>query len=149
MSKKYLIQEDFQKVYYNFTKAILLYKPKDIIDFAISYFTSLEKKIPLKRILNEQKNSNISKNESTLYNEDEKNKNLDDTNSYYNFEGNDKNESNNKIPLTKDLEELIISKDNENKNKIANKDIKDEIPQNDSEINKVKDFISELFNLST
>jgi hypothetical protein len=151
MSKNYPIKEEFQKVYFNFTKAILLYKPKDIIDFAISYFTSLEKKIPLEQILNNQKNLNTSKNDSTLYNEqnieDEKNKNSDDTNSYYNFEDNDSKESNDKIPLTKDLEELIINKDIGNKNKIVKNDIKEEIPKNDSQINTVKDFISELFNL--
>ena len=151
MSKNYPIKEEFQKVYFNFTKAILLYKPKDIIDFAISYFTSLEKKIPLEQILNNQKNLNTSKNDSTLYNEqnieDEKNKNSDDTNSYYNFEANDSKESNDKIPLTKDLEELIINKDIGKKNKIVKNDTKEEIPKNDSQINTVKDFISELFNL--
>ena len=150
-TKNYEIKKDFEKVFSNFTKAILFYKPKDIIDFAISYFTSLEKKIPLEQILNNQKNLNTSKNDSTLYNEqnieDEKNKNSDDTNSYYNFEDNDSKESNDKIPLTKDLEELIINKDIGNKNKIVKNDTKEEIPKNDSQINTVKDFISELFNL--
>ena len=150
MSKNYSIQEDFQNVYFNFTKAILLYKPKDIIGFAISYFTSLEKNIPLEQILNNQININNIKNESKLFKEqnkvDEKYKNLDDTNSYYNFEANVKDESINKVPLTKDLEEFIMSKDIENKNKIAKNDIKEETPPNKSEINEVKDFISELFN---
>ena len=151
MSKNYPIQEDFQKVYFNFTKSILLYKPKDIISFAICYFTSLEKKIPLEQILNNQKNLNILKNESTLFeepdNEDEKNKNLEDTNSYYNFGANDIDESNKKVPLTKDLEEFIIKKDIENKYKIAKNDTKEENSRKDSEINKVKDLISELFNI--
>ena len=55
-SKNYQFNEDFEKVISNFTKAILFYKPKDIIDFAINYFTSLEKKVPLEEILN---NKNI------------------------------------------------------------------------------------------
>ena len=50
-TKNYEIKKDFEKVFSNFTKAILFYKPKDIIDFAINYFTSLEQKVPLEKIL--------------------------------------------------------------------------------------------------
>ena len=51
---KHFIQEEFQQILNNFTKTIIFYKPKDIIDFAISYFISLEKRIPLKQILQKQ-----------------------------------------------------------------------------------------------
>ena len=151
MSKNYHIQEDFQKVFSNFTQAILFYKPKDIIDFAINYFTSLEKKVPLEQILSNKKNSHISKTESTLNNEqnieEEENINLDETSSYNNFEANDKDESNIKIPLTKELKEIIIEKDIENKNKFVKNNIKEEISENNKEMTEIKEFVSELFKL--
>ena len=105
-TKNYEIKKDFEKVFSNFTKAILFYKPKDIIDFAINYFTSLEQKVPLEKILKNKKYSNIVKTESTLQNEEniseeENNNNIEDSN----------DEQKIRIPLTKEFEELIETKD--------------------------------------
>ena len=158
-SKNYQFNEDFEKVISNFTKAILFYKPKDIIDFAINYFTSLEKKVPLEEILNNKKYSHLDKSESTLQNEEnvseEENIDINDSNtlqkyyiSYNNIE-NSNDEPKIKIPLTKEFEELIEAKDIENKakNKIVNNDLNKEILENNSDRNKVKEFISELFKI--
>ena len=153
-SKNYQFNEDFEKVISNFTKAILFYKPKDIIDFAINYFTSLEKKVPLEEILNNKKYSHLDKSESTLQNEENasEEENIDindnDSNSYNNIE-NSNDEPKIKIPLTKEFEELIEAKDIENKakNKIVNNDLNKEILENNSDRNKVKEFISDLFKI--
>jgi len=151
-SKNYRFNEDFEKVISNFTKAILFYKPKDIIDFAINYFTSLEKKVPLEEILNNKKYSHLDKSESTLQNEEnvseEENIDINDSNSYNNIE-NSNDEPKIKIPLTKEFEELIEAKDIENKakNKIVNNDLNKEILENNSDRNKVKEFISDLFKI--
>ena len=151
-TKNYEIKKDFEKVFSNFTKAILFYKPKDIIDFAINYFTSLEKKVPLEEILNNKKYSHLDKSESTLQNEEnaseEENIDINDSNSYNNIE-NSNDEPKIKIPLTKEFEELIEAKDIENKakNKIVNNDLNKEILENNSDRNKVKEFISDLFKI--
>ena len=151
-SKNYQFNEDFEKVISNFTKAILFYKPKDIIDFAINYFTSLEKKVPLEEILNNKKYSHLDKSESTLQNEEnvseEENIDINDSNSYNNIE-NSNDEPKIKIPLTKEFEELIEAKDIENKakNKIVNNDLNKEILENNSDRNKVKELISDLFKI--
>ena len=151
-SKNYQFSEDFEKVISNFTKAILFYKPKDIIDFAINYFTSLEKKVPLEEILNNKKYSHLDKSESTLQNEEnvseEENIDINDSNSYNNIE-NSNDEPKIKIPLTKEFEEIIEAKDIENKakNKIVNNDLNKEILENNSDRNKVKEFISDLFKI--
>ena len=151
-SKNYQFNEDFEKVISNFTKAILFYKPKDIIDFAINYFTSLEKKVPLEEILKNKKYSHLDKSESTLQNEEnvseEENIDINDSNSYNNIE-NSNDEPKIKIPLTKEFEELIEAKDIENKakNKIVNNDLNKEILENNSDRNKVKEFISDLFKI--
>ena len=141
-TKNYEIKEDFEKVFSNFTKAILFYKPKDIIDFAINYFTSLEQKVPFEKILKNKKYSNIVKTESTLQNEEniseeENNNNIEDSN----------DEQKIRIPLTKEFEELIETKDIENKNKIAKNNINKEIIENNIDRNKVKEFISDLFKI--
>ena len=141
-TKNYEIKKDFEKVFSNFTKAILFYKPKDIIDFAINYFTSLEQKVPLEKILKNKKYSNIVKTESTLQNkenisEEENNNNIEDSN----------DEQKIRIPLTKEFEELIETKDIENKNKIAKNNINKEIIENNIDRNKVKEFISDLFKI--
>ena len=151
-TKNYEIKKDFEKVFSNFTKAILFYKPKDIIDFAINYFTSLEKKVPLEEILNNKKYSHLDKSESTLQNEEnvseEENIDINDSNSYNNIE-NSNDEPKIKIPLTKEFEELIEAKDIENKakNKIVNNDLNKEILENNADRNKVKEFISDLFKI--
>ena len=157
-SKNYQFNEDFEKVISNFTKAILFYKPKDIIDFAINYFTSLEKKVPLEEILNNKKYSHLDKSESTLQNEEnvseEENIDINDSNTlqkYYSYNNieNSNDEPKIKIPLTKEFEELIEAKDIENKakNKIVNNDLNKEILENNSDRNKVKEFISDLFKI--
>ena len=148
-TKNYEIKEDFEKVFSNFTKAILFYKPKDIIDFAINYFTSLEQKVPLEKILKNKKYSNIVKTESTLQNEEniseEENTDLNDTNNNNIEDSNDEQKI--RIPLTKEFEELIETKDIENKNKIAKNNINKEIIENNIDRNKEKEFISDLFKI--
>ena len=148
-TKNYEIKKDFEKVFSNFTKAILFYKPKDIIDFAINYFTSLEQKVPLEKILKNKKYSNIVKTESTLQNEEniseEENTDLNDTNNNNIEDSNDEQKI--RIPLTKEFEELIETKDIENKNKIAKNNINKEIIENNIDRNKVKEFISDLFKI--
>ena len=143
----YLIQEDFQQILSNFTKTIIFYKPKDIIDFAIKYFISLEKKIPLKQILEEDKYINILKTESTMNNEqklaEQENIDLDDTNSKNIMEVNDIFEPIEKIPLTGGLRGLIVNKETENK-KQKSYDTEDN-SANIEERKKVKEFISDLF----
>ena len=52
-----------------------------------------------------------------------------------------------RIPLTKEFEELIETKDIENKNKIAKNNINKEIIENNIDRNKVKEFISDLFKI--
>ena len=146
-SNNFIIQEDFQQILSNFTKAILFYKPKDTIDFAIKYFISLEKKIPLKQILEEDKYINILKTESTMNNEqklaEQDNIYLDNTNSKDFLEINDTNEPTKKIPLTKGLRDFIKNREAEYK-----KQKSDDTEDNSAYIEerkKVKQFISELF----
>ena len=145
---KYYIQEEFQQILNNFTKAIIYYKPNDIIDFAIKYFISLEKKIPLKQI-EKQKSKNSLEPESAL-NKEQNNTNdrksdLNDSNSQDNLEDNENSESVKKVPMTKEFEEIIKINENGNKNKIKNGDNDLEISASETEREKVKDFISELF----
>ena len=147
-SNKHNIPKEFQQILNNFTKTIIRYKPKDIIDFAIYYFISLEKEIPLDRILDKSKYVNVQKKEASINNEqkfeNKENTHFDESNSKGNLEDTDDFESNKRIPITRDLEEIIKIQEIENKKSIK-KDIGSEIVASNDEKEKVKDFISELF----
>ena len=147
--QKHYIQEEFQQILNNFTKALLFYRPKDIIDFAINYFVSLERKIPLDKLLESQKYINSLGSESTLNNEqnitNEENINLDDTNSLDNLEDNQNNDSNIKIPMSKEFKKILKIKEIENKGGLKKENNDFEISATNTERDKVKDFVSELF----
>ena len=148
-NKKHYVPEDFQQILSNFSKTIILYKPKDIIDFAISYFISLERNVPLDKILKNKQYINTSGSESTLNNEQNLDKveekfNLDNSNSKDNLEDTESLDSNKRIPLTKEMEEMIKINEIED-NKLLNENNELEISATNSEKEKVKEFVSELF----
>ena len=147
-SNKYFIQEEFQKILNNFTRAIIFYKPKDIIDFAVNYFISLERKVPLDQILEQQKLRNIQKTDSTLNNEKnlsgEEKVDLDETNNKDNLEESENEYSEVKIPMTDELKSFLQIK-GINTDKIQDKEETDN-SATDSDIKHVKNFIDDLFN---
>ena len=147
-SNKYFIQEEFQKILNNFTKAIIFYKPKDIIDFAVNYFISLERKVPLDQILEQQKLKNIQKTDSTLNNEknlsSEEKVNLDETNNKDNLEESENEYSEVKIPMTDEFKSFLQIK-GINTDKIQDKEETDN-SATDSDRKHVKNFIDDLFN---
>ncbi len=141
LEKNHYIQEEFQEILANFTKTIMLYKPKNIIDFAINYFTSLEKKIPLDQLLEKQNNLNSFGTETTLNNENSLNKDedidLDDSISQ-------NNDSKIKVPISEEFKKFIGLKKPENK-RLKNESNELETSQSNSQRDKIKDFVSELF----
>ena len=147
-SNKYFIQEEFQKILNNFTRAIIFYKPKDIIDFAVNYFISLERKVPLDQILEQQKLRNIQKTDSTLNNEknltSEEKVDLDETNNKDNLEESENEYSEVKIPMTDELKSFLQIK-GINTDKIQDKEETDN-SATDSDRKHVKNFIDDLFN---
>ena len=147
-SNKYFIQEEFQKILNNFTKAIIFYKPKDIIDFAVNYFISLERKVPLDQILEEQKLKNIQKTDSTLNNEknlsSEEKVNLEEAYNKDNLEESENEYSEVKIPMTDELKSFLQIK-GINTDKIQDKEETDN-SATDSDRKHVKNFIDDLFN---
>ena len=147
-SNKYFIQEEFQKILNNFTRAIIFYKPKDIIDFAVNYFISLERKVPLDQILEQQKLKNIQKTDSTLNNEKNLSSgekvNLDETNNKDNLEESENEYSEVKIPMTDELKSFLQIK-GINTDKIQDKEETDN-SATDSDRKHVKNFIDDLFN---
>ena len=147
-SNKYFIQEEFQKILNNFTKAIIFYKPKDIIDFAVNYFISLERKVPLDQILEQQKLKNIQKTDSTLNNEKilsgEEKVNLEEAYNKDNLEESENEYSEVKIPMTDELKSFLQIK-GINTDKIQDKEETDN-SATDSDRKHVKNFIDDLFN---
>jgi len=147
-SNKYFIQEEFQKILNNFTKAIIFYKPKDIIDFAVNYFISLERKVPLDQILEQQKLKNIQKTDSTLNNEknlsSEEKVNLDEAYNKDNLEESENEYSEVKIPMTDEFKSFLQIK-GINTDKIQDKEETDN-SATDSDRKHVKNFIDDLFN---
>ena len=141
LGKNHYIQEEFQEILANFTKTIMLYKPKNIIDFAINYFTSLEKKIPLDQLLEKQNNLNSFGTETTLNIENSLNKDedidLDDSISQ-------NNDSKIKVPISEEFKKFIGLKKAENK-RLKNESNELETSQSNSQRDKIKDFVSELF----
>ena len=147
-SNKYFIQEEFQKILNNFTRAIIFYKPKDIIDFAVNYFISLERKVPLDQILEQQKLKNIQKTDSTLNNEknlsSEEKVNLEEAYNKDNLEESENEYSEVKIPMTDELKSFLQIK-GINTDKIQDKEETDN-SATDSDRKHVKNFIDDLFN---
>ena len=147
-SNKYFIQEEFQKILNNFTRAIIFYKPKDIIDFAVNYFISLERKVPLDQILEQQKLKNIQKTDSTLNNEKnlsgEEKVNLEEAYNKDNLEESENEYSEVKIPMTDELKSFLQIK-GINTDKIQDKEETDN-SATDSDRKHVKNFIDDLFN---
>ena len=146
---QYKIKEEFPQILNNFTKAVIYHKPKDIIDFAITYFSNLERKIPLENSLGNNDKINTSKldnenknNEEKLKDEHRKSIDLSDSISH---------NSEIKVPISKELEEVINkreAKDKNNKTSFDNNINKNnnEISENDAEMKLIKDFIDDLFN---
>ena len=147
-SNKYFIQEEFQKILNNFTRAIIFYKPKDIIDFAVNYFISLERKVPLDQILEQQKLKNIQKTDSTLNNEknlsSEEKVNLEEAYNKDNLEESENEYSEVKIPMTDEFKSFLQIK-GINTDKIQDKEETDN-SATDSDRKHVKNFIDDLFN---
>ena len=138
---KNYITEEFHLILANFTKAIMLYRPKDIIDFAINYFTSLEKKIPLVQLLEKQKILNSAGTKSTLNNDNNLSKNEDiDLNETIS----ENNNSKIKVPISDEFKKIIGLKESDNK-RLKNEINLHELTPANSVRDKVKDFISELF----
>ena len=111
---QYKIKEEFPQILNNFTKAVIYHKPKDIIDFAITYFSALERKIPLENSLGSNDKINTSKldNENKNYEEklkDEHRKSIDLSDSI-------SHDSEIKVPISKELEEVINKREAKDKN---------------------------------
>ena len=111
---QYKIKEEFPQILNNFTKAVIYHKPKDIIDFAITYFSNLERKIPLENSLGNNDKINTSKldnenknNEEKLKDEHRKSIDLSDSISH---------NSEIKVPISKELEEVINKREAKDKN---------------------------------
>ena len=62
MNCKFPIKDEFPKILNDFTRSILYYNPKDILDFSFKYFYSLENNISLSSTLGTQLNTEISTN---------------------------------------------------------------------------------------
>ena len=146
---QYKIKEEFPQILNNFTKAVIYHKPKDIIDFAITYFSALERKIPLENSLGSNDKINTSKLDNKNKNnkeklKDENRKSIDSADSI-------SHDSEIKVPISKVLEEVINkreAKDKDNKTSLDNniKKNNNETPENDAEMKLIKDFIDDLFN---
>ena len=147
---QYKIKEEFPQILNNFTKAVIYHKPKDIIDFAITYFSALERKIPLENSLGSNDKINTSKLDNKNKNNEEKLK--DENSKSIDLADSISHDSEIKVPISKVLEEVINkreAKDKDNKTSLDNniKKNNNEISENDAEMKLViKDFIDDLFN---
>ena len=162
-SNKYIIKEDFHIILNNFTKEIIRYQPKDILDFAIKYFHCLENNIPLQSFI-QQDQQNIEliiKEEQNLNQKDTKDKNNELKNVFdskittpnnNNTNNNNFNENNEleetliKVPILKEMEELLKEKEEENQKRIIKeRPISPVSDLSDSQKRQIKDFVSDLF----
>ena len=130
-SKKYLIPPGFTEILHDFGKEVVRHQPKDILDFAIQYFYSLEKKSPLNYI--EGNSQNIQKSN---YNKELLENRTDDTNFNSEIKQNEMNLTNQKSfdednkENTNDINEIIVSQPtglDEAKIKRISKDFMDSI----------------------
>ena len=146
---QYKIKEEFPQILNNFTKAVIYHKPKDIIDFAITYFSALERKIPLENSLGSNDKINTSKLDNKNKNNEEKLK--DENRKSIDLADSISHDSEIKVPISKALEEVINkreAKDKDNKTSLDNniKKNNNKISENDAEMKLIKDFIDDLFN---
>ena len=146
---QYKIKEEFPQILNNFTKAVIYHKPKDIIDFAITYFSALERKIPLENSLGSNDKINTSKLDNKNKNNEEKLK--DENRKSIDLADSISHDSEIKVPISKVLEEVINkreAKDKDNKTSLDNniKKNNNKISENDAEMKLIKDFIDDLFN---
>ena len=162
-----LISEEFQKIFHTFTKEIIRYHPKDIIDFSYKYFYSLENNIPF--TYSTKKNENLTVNIDNIINQKETihttleqndtsqvNKNAFENNEKIieknlvtprsDNDINDLEDSDLVVPLGGEIGELIKKKEEEEeemKKRPASSYSK--ISDTDEQKKGVKDFISDLF----
>ena len=66
-SNKYPIPEKFPEILHDFSREVLRYMPKDILDFAVQYFYSLETSTPLNFIEGASKNIPKSVEEPVIF----------------------------------------------------------------------------------
>ena len=66
-SNKYPIPEKFPEILHDFSREVLRYMPKDILDFAVQYFYSLETSTPLNFIEGASKNIPKSVEEPLIF----------------------------------------------------------------------------------
>ena len=169
MNSKYLgnnpISEEFETILKNYTREIIRHQPKDIIDFSYQYFYCLEKNIPLMSTIDTQINTEMSSkhiqninqkeiissiNESpdiNITSDNKSNKNSKPATPNNASEiGNENDENNNleespmKVPISKEMQELI--KKTEKKRPTSSFS---GLSENDEQKKGIKDFISDLF----
>ena len=161
-----LISEEFQKIFNAFTKEIIRYHPKDIIDFSYKYFYSLENNIPftystkkienlavnIDSIINQKEtvHSTLEQNDSSQGNKndfenDEKiiEKNLVTPRSDNDI--NDLEEPELVVPVGGEIGALIKKKEDEEEMKKRPASSYSKISDTDEQKKGVKDFISDLF----
>ena len=161
-----LISEEFQKIFHTFTKEIIRYHPKDIIDFSYKYFYSLENNIPftystkkienltvnIDSIINQKEtvHSTLEQNDSSQGNKndfenDEKiiEKNLVTPRSDNDI--NDLEEPELVVPVGGEIGALIKKKEEEEEMKKRPASSYSKISDTDEQKKGVKDFISDLF----
>ena len=118
MNSKLPFNEEFSKILYEFTKSIIYYKPKDILDFSYKYFYSLENKIPLSSTFGTQVNTELTANPEQTINQKET--------IYSTNKQNDED-------LIKDKNNIITDNDMDNENEIIKKSDSKNITHNNSE----------------
>ena len=118
MNSKLPFNEEFSKILYEFTKSIIYYKPKDILDFSYKYFYSLENKIPLSSTFATQINTELTANPKQTINQKET--------IYSTNKQNDED-------LIKDKNNIISDNDKDNENEIIKKSDSKNITHNNSE----------------
>ena len=151
--------EELAAIIKNFTREIIRYKPKDIIDFAAQYFYCLENDIALKYPNLQVQNSFSLETEFTAREEHKKNSQKVSSikneipNKRYNLNDNEdkieENDSNNydiRVPISMEMEEIIKNQEI-NKLKVSQmKKIKENgISENEPIKKEVENFISGLF----
>lgn len=165
------ISDEFGTILKNYTKEVIRYQPKDIIDFSYQYFYCLEKNIPLiptfETQINTEKSSkniqNMNKkeiiktinenpdNNNNIISDNKINKNTKTVTPNNNSEIGNEDDDNNyledtpmKVPISKEMEE-IIKKTEKKENKKRPVSSFSGLSENDEQKQGIKDFISDLF----
>ena len=161
-----LISEEFQKIFHTFTKEIIRYHPKDIIDFSYKYFYSLENNIPF--TYSTKKNENLTVNIDSIINQKEtvhsaleqNDSSQGNKNDFENDEKiieknlvtprsdndiNDLEEPELVVPVGGEIGALIKKKEEEEEMKKRPASSYSKISDTDEQKKGVKDFISDLF----